>query len=147
MSKEEMKLQKQERLENKLAENSESLEKVVELMKVLDDAGALDILVSLVRHRDDALENITKEANKERYAKVLENLSGFLFLLGELDVEKVTTLTGRINKGMEGAIQGSETEERTSVLDLAKALKDPEINRGITMMLHMLKGLGKQPEK
>ncbi|KGP71170.1 DUF1641 domain-containing protein [Pontibacillus yanchengensis] len=146
MSQEQVRAKKVQKLENEIADNGESLEKAIELIKALDEAGILEALTALVKHKEDAIENIVTEANKERYTKVLENLSGFMFLLGEIDVSKVQELSTRLNQGMEGAIEGSEMEEKTSIMNLAKALRDPEINQGITMTLHFLKGIGRAPE-
>ncbi|MYL34707.1 DUF1641 domain-containing protein [Pontibacillus yanchengensis] len=146
MNQEQIRAKKAQKLEDEIADNGESLEKAIELIRALDEAGMLEALTALVKHKEDAIENIVTEANKERYSNVLENISGFMFLLGEIDVSKVQELSTRLNQGMEGAMKGSKREEKTSVMDLAKALRDPEINQGVTMMLHFLKGLGRAPE-
>lgn len=138
----EVRARRVDRLQQQIADSGDSLHKAIELIQALDKAELLDMLTALVKHKDDALANVVREMNKDRYTSVLENASGFMFLLGELDVHHVRSITTRINQGLDYAHKAVEQEEKTSYLDLMRALKDPEINQGVTMMLHFLKGLG-----
>ena len=51
---------------------------------------------------------------------------------------------GSVAKGLEKAEQGLQTDSTTSVLDIMKALKDPDMNRAITFGLNLLKGVGEE---
>ncbi|QHE51912.1 DUF1641 domain-containing protein [Pontibacillus sp. HMF3514] len=144
MTQEQIRAKKVSNLEAKMADNAESIEKAIDLIRTLDEAGTLDTLNAFVKHKEDALGHFVTEANKPRYSKTFENLFEFVFLMGDLDVQKVRELSQRLNQGLEGMEEGSELDEKTSMMDLMKALKDPEINQGITMMLHFIRGLGKR---
>jgi uncharacterized protein YjgD (DUF1641 family) len=125
-----------------VSENKEAILKGIDLLAALDESGALDMGNALVKHRKDALENIVGEMNKEQYASTLENISGLFFLLGDLKVDQLSYFMEKMNEGMEEA-RVATTEEATSYLGLAKSLKNPEINRGITMLLGFLRGMGR----
>ena len=51
---------------------------------------------------------------------------------------------GSVAKGLEKAEQGLQADSTTSVLDIMKALKDPDFNRAITFGLNLLKGVGEE---
>lgn len=125
-----------------VADNKDSLLKGIELLKALDNGGTLDSVTAFVKAKDEALANVVKEIDKDQYEPLLRNLPELVFLLGEINVSGIRELSSRLNHGLE-AMEGEGTTDKTSFLDLAKALKDPEINRSITMLLHFLKGMGR----
>lgn len=147
-TKEEIRARKLTKLENQLADRTDSLVKAMNLIQALDDADALDNLTALINRKDDALYYFVKEANKPRYSKVFENMEAMLFLLGDLEVERVREFTSYINAGLEQAEAGlKENSEKTSYFDLVKALRDPHVNRSITLILNFLKGMGQHQPK
>lgn len=125
-----------------VADHKDSILKGVELLKALDDEGSLDAMTAFVKAKDETLANVVKEIDKDQYEPLLRNLPELVFLLGEIDMRGIRELSLRLNHGLE-TMKGRGTTDHTSFLDLAKALKDPEINRSITMLLHFLKGMGK----
>ncbi|WP_163970839.1 DUF1641 domain-containing protein [Oceanobacillus halotolerans] len=126
-----------------VSENKEAILKGIELVSSLHESGALDFANALVKRREDALENIITEINKEQYASLLENMSKLVLYIGELNVDELYYFTERINDGIHEAAVASE-DSQTSYLDLLRALKDPQINRSITMLLNFLRGMGKE---
>ncbi|GAA0613868.1 DUF1641 domain-containing protein [Virgibacillus siamensis] len=126
-----------------VSENKEAILKGIDFLGTLNNNGMLDMGHALVKHKEDALENVMNELNKPQYEKVLENMMQLVFLAGELRVDELKELTGRLNSGIEAA-GNSESNDKTSYFDLMKAMKDPEINRSITMLLAFLKGMGKE---
>lgn len=143
MNEEQIRAKKVSNLEAKMADNADSIEKAIDLIRSLDEAGTLDFMNAFVKNKEDALDHFVTEANKPRYSKTLENLFEFIFLMGDLDVQKVRELSKRMNQGLEGLEEGSQRDEKTSMMDLMKALKDPEINQGVTMMMSFLRGVGR----
>ncbi|GGC79330.1 hypothetical protein GCM10007216_07270 [Thalassobacillus devorans] len=130
-----------EEIKEAVSENKHAILEGIKLLKALDDADTLQALYALTNHRKDAMRLMAKELNKDQYSGVLENLTGFMFLLGELDVDAIRNLSDRVNRGLEETEK--EPESKTGFMDLAKALKDPEINRSVTMLMQFLKGMGR----
>lgn len=125
-----------------ISKNKESVLKGIDLLTTISDAGALDMINALIKKREVALENLITELNKERYAGSIENLSKLFLLIGSINIEDIEQLTTKMNKGLQDAQEISK-EEKTSYLDIIRALKDPEINRSVTMLLQFLRVMGK----
>ena len=106
----------------------------------------LEATAAMVHYRKEITKNVVQEINKPQYAGALHNLGQMLFLLGDLDVDRMETFTGKLNRGLV-EMSATREEEQTSYLGLLRALKDPEVNRTLTMLLNFLKGMGKETEK
>lgn len=143
ISKEEERKQHLNEIEQAIAENKEAILEGIQCVKKLHDAGVLELFNAFLSRKDQVLENVVKEASREPNLNVLKNLSGLLMLLGTFDIEKVQMMTTKLNNGIKEAIDHSHTKDSTTIFQLLTALKDPEINRAITMLLHFLKGMGK----
>lgn len=126
-----------------VGDNKEAILKGITLLRTLDDNGMLDLVDALIKQRKAAMENIFTELNQSQYTGVLENMSKLIFIMGDLDVDKLSYFTRKINQGMtETSV--SDPDEKASVMSLVKALKDPEINRSVTMILQFLRGMGRE---
>ncbi|MFD2924065.1 DUF1641 domain-containing protein [Halobacillus naozhouensis] len=126
-----------------VADNKDAILKGIKLLKALEEGGTLDSAYAFTKKKKEALGYVANELNKEQYTPLIENLPELVFLLGELDVKSLRELTDRVNQGIE-QMNTEDPAKKTSVFDLAKALKDPEINRSITMMMQFLKGMGRR---
>ncbi|MFD2761978.1 DUF1641 domain-containing protein [Lentibacillus juripiscarius] len=125
-----------------VSDNKEAILKGIDLLEALNQSETLDMMNALVKHREDALVNVMRELNKPEYAAPVENLTKLFQLAGRLDVDELQYFADRMNHAVKEAA-ASEASGKTSYMDLLKALKDPEINRSITMLLQFLRGMGK----
>lgn len=132
-----------EEVSKAVSENKDAVLKGIELLATLEKNGSLEMLDALVKRKEDALENVMGELNKPQYSGTLENISKLFFFIGELKVDELHYFAERLNRGMETA-STAEDSRKTSYMDLLKALKDPEINRSVTMLLQFLRGMGKE---
>ncbi|WP_404452396.1 DUF1641 domain-containing protein [Virgibacillus necropolis] len=126
-----------------VSENKDAILKGIDFLSTLNENGMLDMTHALVKQKETALDNIMRELNKPQYSATLENISKLFLFLGELNVDELKHFTDKLNHGMEEAL-AFDNSEKTSYMDLIKALKDPEINRSITMLLEFLRGMGKK---
>ncbi|HLQ74025.1 MAG TPA: DUF1641 domain-containing protein [Bacillota bacterium] len=126
-----------------ISENKESVVKGVNLLAHLDEAGMLDTLSALTIQRKVAMEKMVNELIKERYQGSLENLMPLFTMLGTLNIDELSFFIERINRGMKDAIE-NDTFEKTSYMNVLTALKDPDINRSVTLLLQFLKGMGRE---
>lgn len=125
-----------------VSENKDAILKGIDFLSTLNDNGLLDMTHALVKQKETALDNVMRELNKPQYSATLENVSKLFLLIGELSVDELHHFTGKLNDGLEEARTFDESQ-KTSFMDLIKALKDPEINRSVTMLLQFLRGMGK----
>ncbi|MGP4068351.1 DUF1641 domain-containing protein [Halobacillus sp. B29] len=126
-----------------IADNKTAILKGIDLLKALEESETLDAATAFTYKRKEILANIVEEINRDMYTGILENIPEIVYLLGDLDLKTVRDVTSKLNQGMEEMNAAASSNEKTSVLDLAKALKDPEINRSITMLMNFLKGMGR----
>src|SRR5699024_10493500 len=117
--------------------------KGIEFLKTLESQGMLDMIDASLKQKEEILTNVVTEANKEQYTGIFENAGDLLFLIGKLDVGEIESFTYKLNSGLNNANE-KDTDETTSLMGLIRALKDPEINRGIVTMMNFLKGLGQE---
>lgn len=126
-----------------VSENKEAILKGIDLLATVNETGGLDIIDALIKHREVALEKFINEINKDKYAGSLENLSKFFIAMGSIPVDEIQPIINKVSEGMREAQTASE-DESTSYMGMLKALKDPEINRSITMLLQFLRVMGKE---
>ena len=94
-------------------------------------------------------ERITKinrlEKSKEQLK--LESLNevtdALVFLLGDLEVKDLSAFLAKVNKGLHVANQASPNA-KTSIRHLLGVLKDDDMNRSLTYMINLLKGMSKE---
>ncbi|MFZ4453921.1 DUF1641 domain-containing protein [Salibacterium aidingense] len=144
-----MEMSRQEKVEQDVQEvkevvsaNKESIVKGIELLSALEEADALEAATALTKKRKTLLNNVIKEIDKPKYTDALDTLPNLIFLLGDLDIEETRMLLQRLNNGLRET-EGEKEQEETSYTDIVKSLKDPDINRSITLLLQFLKGMGK----
>ncbi|MDF4045470.1 DUF1641 domain-containing protein [Staphylococcus aureus] len=142
-SEEQIKLESINEVTEAIAANKDSILKVIKLIKVLDDAKILDALNGAVRGRQVIINKFAVELNKDIYTGLLTNMASMVFLLGELNVSDLSDLLNKVNKGLHVANQASPNA-KTSVRSLLGVLKDDDMNRSLTYMLNMLKGMSRE---
>ncbi len=142
-SEEQIKLESLNEVTEAIAANKDSILKAIKLIKVLDDAKILDALNGAVRGRQVIINKFAVELNKDIYTGLLSNMASMVFLLGELNVSDLSDSLNKVNKGLHVANQASPNA-KTSVRSLFGVLKDDDMNRSLTYMLNMLKGMSRE---
>ncbi|MCP3026336.1 DUF1641 domain-containing protein [Halobacillus sp. A5] len=141
--KEEQQARDLEEVKEAVSENKDAILKGIKLLNALNETGTLDSAYALSHSKGKALKYIVEEISKDHYAQMLENIPEIVFMLGDLDVKTVRETTARVNEGIK-EMNETGAEQKTKIIDLAKALKDPEINRSVTMLMQFLKGMGRE---
>lgn len=126
-----------------ISENKNSIMKAIRLVKVLDEAKLLDALSGGIKGRQVIINKFAVELNKDIYTGLLSNMASLVFLLGDLNVKDLSEMLNRLNKGMHVANQAS-SHSKTNVRSMLGVLKDDDMNRSITYMLNLLKGMSRE---
>ncbi|HCY9315873.1 TPA: DUF1641 domain-containing protein [Staphylococcus aureus] len=142
-SEEQIKLESLNEVTEAIAANKDSILKAIKLIKTLDDAKILDALNGAVRGRQVIINKFAVELNKDIYTGLLSNMASMVFLLGELNVSDLSDFLNKVNKRLHVANQASPNA-KTSVRSLLGVLKDDDMNRSLTYMLNMLKGMSRE---
>ncbi|NGB29135.1 DUF1641 domain-containing protein [Staphylococcus aureus] len=142
-SEEQIKLESLNEVTEAIAANKDSILKAIKLIKTLDDAKLLDALNGAIRGRQVIINKFAVELNKDIYTGLLSNMASMVFLLGELNVSDLSDSLNKVNKGLHVANQASPNA-KTTIRSLLGVLKDDDMNRSLTYMLNMLKGMSRE---
>lgn len=141
---EEKALEDKEALLAALLERRAAIEKSIHLLQRADERGLLDTITALVGQGDKVMGIVARELNKPHNSTMLVHFVKLAEMIGELDLEKLQPLIARVNKGLEKADELVSAGETTTLYDMLKALKDPDVNRAITALFGFLKGAGSE---
>ena len=125
-----------------IAANKDSIMKAINIISTLDDAKILDAVSGMVNSRGVIANKFAVELNKEQYTGLITNMASLVFLLGDLNVNDLSIMLNKVNKGLSVANQASPNQ-KTSITGLMSVLKDDEMNRSLTYMLNMLRGMSR----
>ncbi|ARD49387.1 DUF1641 domain-containing protein [Sporosarcina sp. P33] len=130
-------------LQKQIAEQEESLQKVMELTGELHKIGALDALQAMLQSKEKITGIALGQVSREPVTNMLNNLMAGAGVLTALDPATVKQLSQSVQKGLSEAEQGNAEGQKISLLQLMKSMNDPDINRALTFGLNFLKGMGK----
>lgn len=122
--------------------NKDSILKAINIISTLDDAKLLDAMSGAIKSRGVIVNKFSVELNKEQYSGLISNMASLVFLLGDLDVNDLSEMLNKVNKGLHVANQANPNQ-KTSITGLMGMLKDDEMNRSLTYMMNMLRGMSR----
>ncbi|MGO1996371.1 MAG: DUF1641 domain-containing protein [Staphylococcus equorum] len=122
--------------------NKDSILKAINIISTLDDAKLLDAMSGAIKSRGVIVNKFSVELNKEQYSGLISNMASLVFLLGDLDVNDLSEMLNKVNKGLRVANQANPNQ-KTSITGLMGMLKDDEMNRSLTYMMNMLRGMSR----
>lgn len=130
-------------LQKQIAEQEESLQKIMEITGELHKIGALDALEAMLHSKEKITGIAVGQVSREPVKNLLNNLMAGAGVLTALDPEMIQQLSKSVQKGLSEAEQANEENQKTGVLQLMKSINDPDVNRALTFGLNFLKGMGK----
>ena len=143
LTEEELQQAKVNELQAQIVEQQQSLNKIIELTAELDKAGILDTLNAMIKAKDEIAGIAVHQASREPMTNMLNNAMNMAGILTSIDPEVTEKLKNGIADGIHEAELYSGTNDKISIIQLMKAINDPDINRTIKYGLDFLKGMGK----
>ncbi|MDP4163707.1 MAG: DUF1641 domain-containing protein [Bacillota bacterium] len=137
-----IKLESIEGLVDFAADRSAGLKQTIELLHELHESGMIEILVSLVQAKEKVAKIALDQIVRPPVTAMINNGMAAAGALSELDPEFTTKLVKGLTKGMKEGSESLKKGEKAGILDLLKAIKDPDINRTILFGIKLLKGIG-----
>ncbi|MEC1261264.1 DUF1641 domain-containing protein [Bacillus swezeyi] len=142
-SDEETKLEKLEELKALLAENEDSVSKTMKLLAELNGLGVLDAADSMVQAKEDIAKIALGQLSREPAKNLINTAIAAGGALTKADPEVMGKLLESIIAGTKQGQDFLKDDKKVGVLDLLKAMNDPDINRAVGFGLQFLKGMGK----
>lgn len=138
---EELKQQRLEGLSDDLVQHEEVVKKTLSIMSELHESGMLEAVESMIKAKGTISEILVGQATRKEVTTLINNGMAAAGVLTEMDPEQTKKLMLGVANGLKEAEENKD--KKVGVFDLAKALKDPDINRAIGFGLNFLRGLGK----
>ena len=127
-----------------VVQTKDSLVETLDLLQELHNSGILDAINSLVKTKEEVAKIAVGQMTREPVTNMINNAMAAGGVLTQMDPEMTKKLMGSVAKGLERAEQGLQSNSTTGMLDIMKALKDPDMNRAITFGMNLLKGIGEE---
>ncbi len=141
---EEIREQDLERLAEGAAKSNPGLLMFMDIIQEMYEAGYLDIVHGMVKNREKVLPHAFDFIKVSGMPVVMKNAVTGLQFLSTLEPHKVQRTMNAVSKGLNKALDTETEEDQKGFFDLLRMMKDPDVNRSITMMLNFLKSMGEQ---
>lgn len=142
-TKEELQQQKLEDLKTLLTENDDALNRILGIVRELNDMGVLEAADSMLQAKEQIAKVALGQITREPVTNLINNLMGAAGALTNLNPETTTKLVNSLTSGIDEGNKHLENNKKVGMLDLMKVLNDPDINRAVGFGIHFLKGMGK----
>ncbi|KPV45781.1 DUF1641 domain-containing protein [Alicyclobacillus ferrooxydans] len=122
------------------AEQAKAVEKVVRLCEALDNAGWLDVFISVVEQRNALLSVLADEAAKPAAVQAVKSIVGLGQAVTSVNSDALTAAMQGISNGLNHI--GHDGLEVKGIWDVLKASRDPDVSRAFSAILTVLKSMG-----
>jgi uncharacterized protein YjgD (DUF1641 family) len=130
-----------------LTDNAEGLQQTVKLLQELHESGILPALQAFLQAKEQVASIAVQQLLRPPVTNMINNAVAAAGALSSIEPATTRKLMGSLSQGLKKAQQGLASNDSTSLWDLMKAIKDPDINRALTFGLNTLKGLGQGLQK
>lgn len=126
-----------------VADHQDSLEQGLHLLGELSDSGILEALTAMVTAKEKIAKIAVEQALRPEATTLINNMMSALGGLTKIDPEMTGTLLNGLAQGLEDGRKSLQNQKKVGLLDLGRALNDPDINRTLKFAMGFLKGFGK----
>lgn len=130
------------RLSRELEDSAGSLAALLDLVRLLDERGVLRLGSDLLRQQDRVVEVFTERLDPTEVRALLRAARSLADVVRKVDARTLESLAGRIPAALREG-ERSLKDAPVGPFDVIAALGDPDVNRGVRMLLGFLRGLGR----
>ena len=130
-------------LADAVADGADGLAQAVTLLKELHEAGVLEFLTALTKRGEDVLRIWADLSARPEYAGGIRSAAVALQGLAAIDSEALATLLSGVAEGTRRMAEERDRNRVAGVMDLYKALKDPDVGLALGSGLAFLRGMGR----
>lgn len=131
----------------RLGQNREAISSAIDIIGQLQRSGILDIVQGFLHSKEKVGAIAIDQVNQPNMHNIIRNGFNTVDFLGSLDPQQMNIMMNAVTKGLDESAEVMKSNEKTSVLGLMKAMRDPDINLAIHSMLGFLKGMGSEMGK
>jgi uncharacterized protein YjgD (DUF1641 family) len=130
-----------ELLANDLEGSVESLRSFLELLRLLDERGLLRFSTGLLKEEEHVISVLTERLEPGEVRATLRNVEVLVRAFRDVDPETLRGLASGVPRALEEAHRAQE-DRPVGWLEVMSTLRDPDVNRGVRMVLGFLRGIG-----
>ncbi|MFP3190801.1 MAG: DUF1641 domain-containing protein [Thermoproteota archaeon] len=124
--------------------SDESLNEIIKLLKNLQNKNAIKFLNSFLEKSDEILDAFLSWINRPENTNIVQNLLLVVGFSKNVEFEKFKKILKALAYGINKGYEEIEKENKIGVVGLLRALRDPDINRSIRLILSILKSMGEK---
>ncbi|WP_206922147.1 DUF1641 domain-containing protein [Alicyclobacillus suci] len=143
-SHEEQSMEVTQELQAVFAAHSDAIKSLLVLVQDLHDSGVLEMLHALLNSKEKVASIVLEQVLKPSVLNTIKNAMTALGMVSKLDAEQLGKLTDAMVTGLEHGQAKLASGERVGVFQLAKAVRNPDINRTLALMLGLAEGMGQK---
>jgi uncharacterized protein YjgD (DUF1641 family) len=124
-----------------LVESREALRGFLELLRLLDERGWLRFSTDLLKEEEHVLSVLTERVGPGEVRRTLRNVEVLVEAFRDVDPATLKALAAGVPRALDQAHR-AQADRPVGWLEVASALRDPDVNRGVRMVLGFLRGIG-----
>ncbi|WLV24410.1 DUF1641 domain-containing protein [Aciduricibacillus chroicocephali] len=136
-------IQDLEMLIQQVAENRKAIQESLAILTELQEVGILDALKAILSKRNEIGSIAMGQVNQPGAHHFIKNGLSILALLASIEPNQLQPIFGGLAGGLERATEQQGKKESGGVWGFYKAMKDPNVNASIQMLIRFLEGMGK----
>jgi uncharacterized protein YjgD (DUF1641 family) len=125
-----------------LEESAASIRELLELIRLLDERGFLRFSTDLLREEDRVVEVLSKRVHPGDLRRAVANLEVLVRTFREIDPTALAGLAQAVPSALVEAHR-AESDAPMGLFEMLSVLREPEVNRGVRMVLGFLRGVGR----
>jgi uncharacterized protein YjgD (DUF1641 family) len=122
--------------------DQEALTHFLDLLRVLDERGVLRLLGDLASANEEILRVSVDRLSRPGTVRALQNLRVLWGALERIEPARLQRLVDDLDRAMDRGSRVAASERRLGALALLRELGEPQTNRGLRVLLAMLKEFG-----
>ncbi len=148
LSEEEKRTRDLEEIQGALIENKEAILETVELLGNMRETGVLSLANGLFGQSDKVASILVKTMDKPENINAIKNILLMFGTLGMINVKQLEPILLKVDAGIANMTKNADDDddEKIGYLDMIQTLKDPDVNKSISMIFDFLKGMGTDVE-
>jgi uncharacterized protein YjgD (DUF1641 family) len=128
-----------------LEASSEAIRQLLELIRALDERGILRFSTDLLREEDRVIEVLSERFRPEDLRRAVANLEVLVRVFRDIDPAALGGIARALPSALTEA-RRAESDPAMGLFEMVSVLRDPDVNRGVRMVLGFLRGVGRSSQ-
>ncbi|KHD84327.1 DUF1641 domain-containing protein [Heyndrickxia ginsengihumi] len=126
-----------------IADSREAIQVSLVIIQELYNSGVLNMIKGFLKTRENVGSIIINQLNQPSVYNIIKNAINSVELLSSLDPNQLQAIFGGLHQGLQKASENiDENSKQIGLWEILRAMRDPNIQASLNMMLQFLSGMG-----